>query len=267
MDLVAELAYPLPVTVIAELLGVPAEDRERLKEWSDALVVLLDPLQAESGLGGCEAAYRELSAYMRDIFADRRRSPRDDLISALVGVEEQGQQLGEVELLSLCFLILGAGHETTTNLIGNAVLALLRHPGERRRLQDDPSLGASAVEEFLRYDSPVQATDRVAISDLEIAGQTVRRGGVVLCLLGAANRDPDRFAEPDRLDLGRRDNHHVAFGYGAHFCLGAALARAEARIAITSLLAAFPDLDGDRDAKQWRNSVVLRGPSELQLRW
>jgi cytochrome P450 len=267
MDLVAELAYPLPVTVIAELLGVPTRDRDRVKRWSDALVVLLDPLQAEGGLGGAEAAFRELAAYMRDLFADRRRAPREDLISALVGVEDQGQTLGETELLALCFLILGAGHETTTNLIGNAVLALLRNPAERRRLQDDPSLAPRAVEEFLRYDSPVQATDRVATCDVDVVGLPVRQGAVVLCLLGAANRDPARFSDPDRLDLGRTENQHVAFGYGAHFCLGAALARTEAQIALGSLLRAFPDLDGDRDAGQWRKSVVLRGPSALRVWW
>jgi pimeloyl-[acyl-carrier protein] synthase len=267
MDLVADLATPLPVIVIAELLGVPTADRARLKEWSDALAVLLDPLQASAGLDACQRAYDELAAYMREIFGARRAAPRDDLISALVAVEEQGQTLAETEMLALVFLILGAGHETTTNLIGNAVLALLRHPAERRRLQDDPSLIDSAVEEFLRFDSPVQATDRIAACDLEVAGRRVTQGTVVLCLLGAANRDPARFSDPDRLDLGRRDNQHLAFGYGAHFCLGAALARLEARIAIASLLAAFPDLDGDRDAAQWRQSLVLRGPTTLTLRW
>src|SRR5262249_52360342 len=147
------------------------------------------------------------------------------------------------ELLSLTMLILGAGHETTTNLIANAVLALLRHPGERRRLQDDPSLIGSAVEEFLRYDSPVQMTDRVATADCEIAGHAVRRGDVVALLLGAANRDPDEFPEPDRFDITRPNNHHLSFGQGAHFCLGAALARVEAQLAITSLLRCFPNFD------------------------
>ncbi|HZR80447.1 MAG TPA: cytochrome P450 [Candidatus Binatia bacterium] len=267
MDLVRDLAVPLPVTVIAELLGVPIEDRAHLKEWSDALAVLLDPLQAAEGLAGCQRAYDELATYMRAIFAARRAEPRDDLISALVAVEEQGQTLSETELLSLVFLILGAGHETTTNLIGNAVLALLRHPAERRRLQDDPSLVDSAVEEFLRFDSPVQATDRVAAEEAEVAGVRIRRGAVTLCLLGAANRDPARFPDADRLDLGRRDNHHLAFGQGAHFCLGAALARAEAQIAIATLLRELPDLDGDRSASQWRRSMVLRGPTSLALSW
>jgi cytochrome P450 len=267
MELVHDLAYPLPVTVIAELLGIPSADRARFKEWSDTLSVLLDPLQAAAGLAATEHAYAEVAAYMRPVFAARRQAPRDDLISGLVAVEEDGQALTDTELLSLAMLILGAGHETTTNLIGNAVLALLRNPGERRRLQDDLGLIGSAVEEFLRYDSPVQTTDRVASVDCEVAGRPIRRGGTVLLLLGAANRDPARFVDPDRLDLGRRDNHHLSFGHGAHFCLGAALARIEAQIAIATLLRRFPDLDGDREPTDWKRSIVLRGPTALRLWW
>ena len=267
MELIGAFAYPLPVTVIAELLGIPATDRARLKEWSDTLSVLLDPLQAGDGLGPTERAYREIAAYMRPIFTERRQAPRDDLISALVAVEEDGQPLTETELLALTMLILGAGHETTTNLIANAVLALLRNPGERRRLQDDPALIGSAVEEFLRYDSPVQMTDRVASVDCEIAGHPIRKGMVVALLLGAANRDPSRFADPDRLDLGRQDNHHLSFGHGAHFCLGAALARVEAQIAVAALLRRFPDLDGEHSPREWKRSIVLRGPTALQLWW
>jgi cytochrome P450 len=267
MELIHDLAYPLPVIVIAELLGIPTADRDRIKRWSDTLAVLLDPLQAVDGLTPTEQAYGEITAYLRPIFAERRRVPRDDLISALVVVEDQGQTLTETELLSLSMLILGAGHETTTNLIANAVLALLRHPSERRRLQDDPTLIGSAVEEFLRYDSPVQLTDRVATVDCDIAGQEIRRGQVVALLLGAANRDPSRFADPDRLDIGRQDNHHLSFGHGVHFCLGAALARLEGQIAVATLLRRFPDLDGDREPRQWKRSMVLRGPTQLRLRW
>ena len=204
---------------------------------------------------------------MRPIFAERRHAPRDDLISALVSVEDEGRMLTDTELLSLTILILGAGHETTTNLIGNAVLALLRNPAERRRLQDDPGLIGSAVEEFLRYDSPVQATDRVATVDCELAGHPIPRGAAVVLLLGAANRDPARFADPDRLDLRRRDNRHLSFGHGAHFCLGAALARVEAQITVSTLLRRFPDLDGERDPKEWKRSIVLRGPTALHVWW
>jgi cytochrome P450 len=267
MELIHDLAYPLPVTVIADLLGIPIGDRARFKQWSDMLAVLLDPLQAGEGLAPTEHAYDEITAYMRPIFAERRDAPREDLISALVAVEDQGQRLTETELLSLTMLILGAGHETTTNLIANAVLALLRHPSERRRLQDDPSLIGSAVEEFLRYDSPVQFTDRIATVDCEIAGHRIRRGGVVALLLGAANRDPARFPDPDRFDISRKDNQHLSFGHGVHFCLGAALARVETQIAITTLLRRFPNFDGDSAPKQWKRSMVLRGPTALQLRW
>jgi cytochrome P450 len=265
MDLIRDLAYPLPVIVIAELLGVPAADHAKIKDWSDTLAVLVDPMQGKRGLQSAEGAYLELSAYMRAIFEERRRAPAEDLISALVAVEDEGQRIGELEMLALAGLILGAGHETTTNLIGNAVLALLRHPAERRRLQDDPSLIGSAVEEFLRYDSPVQMTDRVATVDCEVAGARVKRGMIVALLLGAANRDPAVFDEPDRFDVGRADNRHVAFGHGVHFCLGAALARAEAQIAIPTLLRRFPDLDGEREPRNWKRSMVLRGPTSLAV--
>jgi cytochrome P450 len=268
MELIHDLAYPLPVIVIAELLGIPAADRAAFKAWSDSLATLLDPLQAERGLISCQPAFEALSEYLRGICAERRRAPRDDLISALVSVEEEGERLSESEMVGMIGLILGAGHETTTNLIANAVLALLRHPAERRRLQDDPTLIGSAVEEFLRYDSPVQATDRVVLSDdVQLGGRRVPRGAVVLCLIGAAHRDPARFAEPDRLDLGRTDNDHLAFGRGPHFCLGAALARAEAQIAIAALLRTLPDLDGERAPRHWKRSMVLRGPTELPLWW
>ena len=267
MELMRDLAGPLPVRVIAEMLGIPPEDHEDFKRWSDALTVLVDPMQGEGGFGPAESAFEALASYLRRVFEERRRTPRDDLISALVQVEEQGDALTDAELLSLSGLILGAGHETTTNLLGNAVVALLRHPAERRRLQDDASLIANAVEEILRYDSPVQLTDRVATEECEIDGNRVRKGVLVALVLGAANRDPERFPEPDRLDVGRSGNQHFAFGHGAHFCLGAALARAEAQIAISSLLSKFPDFGGDVDRIVWKRSMVLRGPTALALRW
>lgn len=265
MELMRDFAYPLPVIVIAELLGLPARDREKLKAWSDAMVVIVDPLTPGGGLRAAEQSFVELAAYFRDVIDARRHEPRDDLISALVGVEAFGRKLSEAELLGLCGLILGAGHETTTNLLGNAMHALLTNPGERKRLQDDPSLIQSAVEEFLRYDCPVQTTDRVAREDLEIGGKRIRKGQLVGLSLGAANRDPAQFAEPDRLDLGRRENRHLAFGHGVHFCLGAPLARLEAQIAINALLARFPELHGDPERTQWKSSLVLRGPESLPL--
>ncbi|HVM95337.1 MAG TPA: cytochrome P450 [Candidatus Acidoferrales bacterium] len=266
VDLVQALAYPLPVIVICEMLGVPSEDRAQLKKWSDDMAALLDPLQATGGMEYLERVYVDLAAYFRNIFAQRRAQPRDDLISSLVAVEDQGERLSEAELLSLCAVILGAGHETTTNLIGNAVVALLRNPTERRRLQDNPDCIGSAVEEFLRYDSPVQLTDRVALEDCEIGGKRIRKGVMVAVLLGAANRDPERFAEPDRLDIKRQDNDHVAFGHGVHFCLGASLARIETQVAIASLLRRFPDFSGDSSHLIHRRSMVLRGVVSLPVK-
>ncbi|MBM4270244.1 MAG: cytochrome P450 [Deltaproteobacteria bacterium] len=265
-DLIRDLADPLPLLIIGELLGVPVEDRARLKSWSNDAVGILDPLQAEGGIAGIVRAFDELRTYLHDVFADRRAHPREDLVSNLVAVEEQGDVLSEVELDSLCLLLLVAGNETTTNLIGNGVLALLNHPAERRRLQDDPSLAKSAIEEMLRYDSPIQATDRVVLEPLELHGRRLAKGDVVGLLLGAANRDPARFADPDRLDVGREDNAHLAFGHGVHFCLGAQLARLEGQIAITRLLERFPDLDGERAPKTWKRSLVLRGLTSLRLR-
>jgi cytochrome P450 len=268
VDLVRDLAYPLPVIVIAELLGVPAADRDRFKRWSEELSAILDPLSAGGRLGRANRAFADAARYMRRIFEERRREPRDDLVSALVAAEEAGDRLSEIELLSVTMLLLGAGHETTTNLIGNGILALLRNPGERRRLAEEPGLAASAVEELLRYDSPVQLTDRVTTGPTEIGGQSIRERRAVVLLLGAANRDPDVFPDPDRLDLGRPDNRHVAFGQGVHFCVGAALARLEAQVAIPELLRRYPDMRLAREprAADWKKSIVLRGLTTLPLR-
>jgi cytochrome P450 len=266
IDLMRDFAYPLPATVIAEMLGVPPADAPRFQSWSNDLAALLDPFNAPGGLGAAQAAFVELSAYFRALLAERRREPREDLLSALATVEERAEALGEAELISLGGLLLAAGYETTANLIGNAAVALLRHPDERKRLAEDPGLITSAVEEFLRHESPVQATDRVVTRDFEIRGTRIRRGELVVLLLAAANRDPERFADPDRLDLGRRDNAHLAFGHGAHFCLGAQLARAETQIAIGTLVRRFPDFEGPLRPLAWRPSFVLRGPAALPIR-
>jgi len=266
IDLMRDFAYPLPATVIAEMLGVPPTDARRFMRWSNDLAALLDPFNAPGGLEAAQVAFVELSGYFRAVLADRRREPREDLISALATVEERGEALSEAELVSLCGLILGAGYETTANLIGNAAVALLQHPGERKRLADDPGLISSAVEEFLRYESPVQATDRVATRDFEIRGTRIRRGELVVLFLAAANRDPERFPDPDRLDLGRPDNAHLAFSHGPHFCLGAQLARAEAQIAIGTLVRRFPGFEGPAGPLAWRPSFSLRGPAALPIR-
>jgi cytochrome P450 len=265
IDLMHDFAEPLPITVIAELLGVPARDRMRFKSWSTVLGTLLDPVASEFGLRELEVAFSDMTAYFNSLFEERRREPRDDLMSALVAAEESGDRLSSAELLSVCALILGAGHETTTNLLGNAVVALLRNPGERKRLSEDPSLIDTAVEEFLRYDSPVQVTDRIARESCIIEGYELKAESPVLLLLGAGNRDPKVFQDPDRLDLGRSDNRHLSFSQGAHYCLGAQLARAEAQIALNSLLARYPDFRGNPDPPSWRSSLVLRGPATLPL--
>jgi len=265
MDLVADFAYPLPVIVIAEMLGLPPADRDRHKHWSDDVASVLDPFQATNGMDDAERSFFELKAYLEPIFEARRRAPQDDLISGLVAVRDGSDVLSDSELLSLCTLLLAAGNETTTNLIGNAVLALLRHPREKQLLREAPELRRAAVEEFLRYDSPVQLTDRLVTRDFEIDGHVIRKGQLVGLILGAANRDPEVFAEPDRLRFDRGDVPHLAFSHGAHFCLGAQLARLETEIAIGRLLERFPNFDGPLEPPGRKRSIVLRGPLSLPL--
>ncbi|HZV53169.1 MAG TPA: cytochrome P450 [Candidatus Dormibacteraeota bacterium] len=266
MDLVADLAYPLPVTVIAELLGVPVEDRSAFRRWSDALVGALDPVALTDRRSAVLAARDALHAYLERVVAERRAAPRDDLISRLVEAEEQGDRLSGPELLAMGVLLLVAGHETTVNLIGNGINALLAHPDQLARLRDEPELIEPAVEELLRYDSPVQLTGRVALEELELGGRRVEPGQMLMLLLGAANRDPRVFAEPERLDLGRDPNPHLAFGRGIHFCLGAPLARLEGQIAIRELVRRFPTLRLAGTPER-RPTVTLRGFASLPLTW
>jgi cytochrome P450 len=266
MDVVRELAEPFPTIMIAELLGVPAADHARFRAWSDGLVDFLDPLSGTNGLARCRAATAELAAYFRELLAERRRAPRDDLLSAMLTAENDGSSLTEDELVALASLLLAAGNETTTSLIGNAVVLLLRHPSERRRLQDDLGLVASAVEECLRVEPPVQLTDRAVVEPAELAGIPLAPGTIVGALLAAANRDPERFPDPDRFDVGRADNLHLSFGYGNHFCLGAALARLETQVALSALLRRFPDFTGTAEPPDWKRSIVLRGPTALPIR-
>lgn len=265
-DLIASLAYPLPVIVIAEMLGVPPEERDRFKRWSDDVAATLGgPFAGAEAIERGATAVQELASYLREVIAQRRRQPRGDLISGLIAAEEQGQALSEDEILSTSMLLLIAGNETTTNLIGNGVLALLRHPDQLQRLRDDPSLIRSAVEELLRYAGPVQGTARVATEDVEIGSRRIAAGQVVFALLAAANRDPAQFAEPDRLDIGRQPNPHVAFGDGIHFCLGAPLARAEAQEAISGLLQQLPSLALDGEP-EWGGTFIIRGVRRLPIR-
>jgi pimeloyl-[acyl-carrier protein] synthase len=270
MDLIEEFAYPIPVNVICEMMGVPVQDHERFKGWSLDIARGLDSiwLPPDSEIPRRSAAARHaISDYFRELIAQRRASPRSDLLSALIAAEEAGDKLNEEELLATCILILIAGHETTVNLIGNGVLALLRNPEELRRLRATPGLITTAVEELLRYDGPVQRTARVASDDVTIGGHTIRKGEMVMPFIGAADRDPAQFPEPDRLDLARADNRHIAFGWGIHFCLGAPLARVEGQIAINTLVQRLPRLALVSDAVEYRQSLTLRGLKALPVKF
>jgi cytochrome P450 len=263
-DVLQALAFPLPVIVICEMMGVPLADQASLKEWSTAAARLLDPdVEGETEERGLLAAFA-LASYFNELFDERRRQPRDDLVSALVAAEEEGDRLSAEELQSITVLLFVAGHETTMNLIGNGTYALLRHPDELQRLRADPTLARSAIEELLRYDGPVHATARAATQDAEVGGEQVEAGERLVVLLGAANRDPAQFPDPDRLDLGRPDNRHLTFSHGIHFCLGASLARVEGQEAIPALLRRFPDLALAAEPT-YREHLVLRGLTELQV--
>jgi cytochrome P450 len=270
IDVIEEFAYPIPVNVICEMLGVPVADHERFKGWSLDIARGLDSiwLPPDSEVPRRSAAARHaISDYFRGLIAERRAAPRGDLLSALIAAEEAGDKLSEDELLATCILLLIAGHETTVNLIGNGVLALLRHPAELSRLRETPGLITSAVEELLRYDGPVQRTARVAGVDATIGGRTIPRGDMVMPFIGAADRDPAQFPEPDRLDLSRSDNRHIAFGWGIHFCLGAPLARVEGQIAIDALVRRLPGLELVNHEPEYRQSLTLRGLKTLPVKF
>ena len=268
MDLIEEFAYPLPVRVICEMLGVPVADHERFKQWGldiarglDAIMLPPDSEVAQRSMAG----RRALAAYFRELIAERRAAPREDMLSALIAAEEAGDKLNEDELMATCLLLLVAGHETTVNLIGNGSLALLRHPAELRKLRDNPGLIASAVEELLRFDGPVQRTARIPSEDITIGDHTIPKGEMVMPFLGAADRDPAQFPDPDRLDITRGDNRHIALGMGIHFCLGAPLARMEGQIAINTMLQRLPKLALAIDKPEYRQSLTLRGLQALPV--
>lgn len=262
IELMDEFAGPLPATVIGELLGVPPEDQERFRRWSNEMFSRMGPLRDGAPPAGARFA---LGEYLAGIIAERRKEPRDDLISGMIAAQEERQMLTDAELLSTSLVLLIAGFETTTNLIGNGVLALLRNPAELERLRADRSLLPTAIEEFLRYDSPAQLIMRSTKEEVELGGELVPTGASVLLLLGAANRDPRQFPDPDRLDVGRKENAHVSFGWGIHHCLGAPLARLEGEVAFTALLDRFPTWKADPTAIARRPNPMLRGLSRLPL--
>ena len=265
MDVIAALAYPLPVLVICELLGVPVKDRDIFTEWSGDLARLLDPILTPEVVERGNTVVASMGEYFRTLIAALRKHPQDNLLSAMIAAEEQGDRLSEEELLANCILLFGAGHETTVNLIGNGTLALLQHPDQLAKLRKNPELIHSAIEECLRYDSPVQLTGRQIKEDVEISGKVLQAGEMVFALIGAANRDPAQFPDPDRFDVTRNDSRHLAFGQGIHFCLGAALARLEGQIAIGTLVRRLPGLRLQTDTPQRREAFTLRGLQALPV--
>lgn len=265
MDLIKELAYPLPVIVIAELMGIPAADRDRFKQWSDLIVSQAQHSDDGSGPG---ADHRDMTEYFLGMIEERRRRPGNDLISKLLEAEIDGQHLSVIELLGFCALLLVAGNETTTNLIGNAVLCFSENPGTVERLSADPALLPDAIEEVLRYLSPVQSMYRVAAVDATLGGHRIPAGSPLVAWIGSANRDGLQFPDPDVFDVGRAPNRHLAFGQGIHFCLGAPLARLEARIALQAVISRLPGLAVAPDTPLERvGSTIIYGLKELPVVW
>ena len=265
-DLMEAVAQPLPVTVIAEMLGVPPKDRAQFKIWSEQRARLLEPTIDDRDRAVAEATSEAFDGYFRPIIKECRVAPQDNIVSALVRAEEEGNQLTERETLNMLRLLLIAGNETTTNMIGNSMLALLRHPDQLQQLRENPSLVPAAVEELLRFDAPVQMSMRRVLKDCEVTGFPLRERENIVVLLGAANRDPDVFENPDRLDFERGEGNHLAFGRGIHHCLGAPLARLEGRIVLETLLERFPQINLLTERPRFRNSIVLRGLESLSLR-
>jgi cytochrome P450 len=292
VDLIHDLAYPLPVMVIAELLGLPASDRDRFKKWSDDLFAILGTVRQKPSylLERAAQSLDEMTSYVKDLSRKRRESPQDDLLTALLSVTEEDElacshvsstthatgalirerdassTLTEEELVSNINILLSTGHETTTHLVGNGVLALLLHPEQMHKLQLQPSLLDSAIEEMLRYDNPVQITYRSALEDAEIKGKLIRKGDLVNSILGSANRDPQRFSNPDRFDITRNEGRHLSFGIGIHFCIGAPLVRLEAEIVFETILRCFPKIHLATETLEWQEHPIFRGLKSLPVR-
>jgi cytochrome P450 len=265
-DLLADFAEPLPAIVTAEMLGVPADDHWKLKNWSATFAEMLGNFQHNPDrLPGVLEAVECLTAYFQEAIREQRRNPREGLIHTLLTSEENGDRLSDEEVIANCIVTMVGGLETTTNLIGNGMLSLLRNPAQLARLRTHPDLMPAAVEELLRYESPSQHTARLAPDDVELGGKTIRKRQAVIAVMAAGNRDPERFPDPDRLDFDRPDNRHLAFGWAAHFCFGAPLARIEGQVAFTSLLDRFPEMKMTDAPLVWRENLGLRGLKSLPL--
>jgi len=266
MEVVSEFAAPLPAIVTAEMLGVPTSDHEKLKVWSADFAEMLGNFQHNPNrIKGVLRSLEEMLQYFRGLVAELRRTPRPGLVNALLTAEVQGDRLSDEEVIVNSILTMVGGQETTTNLIANGILTLLKNPEQCELLRCNPAIIQSAVEELLRYESPSQYTARLAPHDLELGGKKISKRQAVLAVMGAANRDPERFPDPDRLDLTRKDNRHVAFGWGPHFCFGAPLARIEGQIAFATLLRRLPDLRLEPGPQVWRENLGLRGLTELRV--
>ncbi|MGW2562048.1 cytochrome P450 [Streptomyces sp. NPDC001514] len=263
-DLLAEVAEPLPVAVIAEMLGIPEPDRELLRPWSADICGMYELNPSEETAARAVRASLEFSAYLRELIAERRKAPGEDLISALIAAYDEGDRLSEQEMISTCVLLLNAGHEATVNTTANGWWTLFRHPEQLAALRADHSLLSTAVEELMRYDTPLQLFERWVLDDIEIGGTLVPRGSELALLFGSANRDPARFERPDELDLSRPDNPHISFGAGIHYCLGAPLARIELTASFGELLREAPGMRLVAEP-EWKPGFVIRGVRELRV--
>lgn len=258
MDIIRDLSFPLPITVIAELLGVPLKDQQQFRDWS-AIAVGPD-LEARVN------SYRAIASYFTQLIQERQQKPQDDLLSDLIRAEVDGEHLPDRDIMAFCYLLLVAGHETTTNLIGNAIVCLEEHPEAKQQLIEEPELLSTAIEEVLRYLSPVHNMARIATTDVVLAGQQIKAGDVVVPIFASANHDEEQFSDPETFNIRRTPNRHLSFGYGIHFCLGAPLARMEARIALQELLARFPHLSRKREIPlQIRSSNFIYGMEQIPV--
>jgi cytochrome P450 len=265
IDLVSDLALPLPIMVIGELLGIPREDRGQCRRWTDCIGRVVDPIVTPDMRVAMNQAAEEFSAYLAGQVRARRANPGQDLLSSLVTMDDSGDRLTDDEIIANVLLLFNAGHETTVNLIGNGMLALLKHQEQMSMLRENPDLSSQATEEMSRYDSPVQIAARITTADVHLGEATIPAGSKVMMIYGAANRDPERYADPDRLDITRPGVRSLAFGGGPHFCIGAPLARLEVAMVFTALLARYRSIELATDELSWRANFNLRGLNELPL--